>query len=113
MNSSGEPRVAPVDSVFFHGRFYISTGMRSFRVRRLPLRLVLSLTYFEGADPVILVHGGAIFVEKNHPNFGALASEWGEYGEIMPEPSKSVVFIRADPKTMLDYASYPERFPNR
>jgi len=111
VNSAGEPRVAPVDSAFFHGRFHISTDSRSFRAKNLRKRPDLSLTYFEGADPLIIVHGIAVFIETNQPEFGQLDSEWVKaYGKSTLELSDSVAFIRADPTTMLAYSFHPERF---
>ena len=105
--------MAPVDSVFFHGSFHVSSDSRSFRAKNLRRRPELSLTYFEGADPLIIVHGLAVFIETNQPEFGPLDSEWVKvYGKSTLELSDSVIFIRAEPRTMLAYSFHPERFPS-
>src|SRR5437660_2254141 len=51
VSSRGEPRVAPIDAAFFHGKFHLSTDVGSLRARHLSREPSLSLTYFEGADP--------------------------------------------------------------
>jgi hypothetical protein len=112
VNSKGEPRVAPVDSVLFHGRFFISTDLRSFRARHLHKNPYMSLTYFEGADPVIIANGKAGFVNKNDPEFASIDSEWVKtYGQSTLKLAESVTFIRLDMLTILAYAFHPERFP--
>ncbi len=111
VSSKGEPRVAPIDSVLFHGKFYLSTDLKSLRAQHLRKRPAVSLTYFESADPVIMVHGVATFIEKDHPSFAGLDSGWIKaYGKSILELSGTVVFIRVEPKTMLAYAFHPERF---
>ena len=112
VSSRGEPRVAPIDAAFYHGKFYLSTDLSSLRARHLSKAPSLSLTYFEGADPVVMVHGRAAFVHKNHQEFQALDSIWiKEYGKCTLELSDTVVFIRVDPVKMLAYAFHPGRFP--
>jgi uncharacterized pyridoxamine 5'-phosphate oxidase family protein len=112
VSSHGEPRVAPIDAAFFHGKFHLSTDLDSLRARHLRKRPALSLTYFEGADPVILAHGSATFVHQDRPEFAALDSIWRkEYGKSILELSDTVLFIRVDPSKMLAYSFHPERFP--
>jgi uncharacterized pyridoxamine 5'-phosphate oxidase family protein len=111
VTSKGEPRVAPIDAVFFHRRFYLSTDSKSLRARHLIKRPAVSVTYFEGADPVIIVHGKAMFIHKTDSEFGILDSEWIKaYGKSILELSQTVEFIRVDATTMLAYAFHPERF---
>jgi len=69
------------------------------------------VTYFESADPVIIVHGRATFMQESQPGFLILDSEWVKaYGTSILELSQTVGFIRVDPTTMLAYALHPERF---
>jgi uncharacterized pyridoxamine 5'-phosphate oxidase family protein len=113
VNSRGEPMVAPIDAVFLHGRFYLSTDSTSLRARHLAAWNALSVTYFENADPVIIVHGRGIFVKKSSADFHALDSEWMKaYGKSVLDISDSVVFIRVKPMTMIAYAFHPDRFPS-
>jgi hypothetical protein len=113
VSSRGEPRVAPMDAAFYHGRFHLSTDVGSLRARHLSRKPALSLAYFEGADPVILVHGIAASVQKNQPEFAALDSMWvKEYGKSVLELSDTVFFVRVAPVKMFAYSFHPERFPS-
>ena len=112
VTSSGEPRVAPVDFIFFHGMFHISTDMRSFRARHLQRRPSLSVSYFREADPMIVAHGVASFIRRGDRDFNALDSEWWKrYGRSVTDLSQSVAFVRLEPRTMLAYAFHPGLFP--
>lgn len=112
VTSSGEPRVAPIDAVLFHARFHLSTDERSLRARHLAKRPHVSLTYFEGADPVVIVHGKAVFVHPEDPSFADLDSEWVKaYGKSTRELSGTVEFIRVEPTAMFAFSFNPGRFP--
>ncbi len=114
VNSKGEPRVAPIDAVFFHGRFNLSTDLKSLRARHLLKRPSVSVTYFEEADPVVLVHGKAVFLRGEEPDFALLDSEWKRsYGRSVTELSDTVTFIRVEPSIMLAYSFRPQRFPEK
>ncbi len=111
VNSRREPRVAPIDAVFYHGRFHLSTERNSLRARHITTNPGVSLTYFEGADPVIIVHGRGSFVRRNHSDFNKLDSEWVKaYGTSTTALSRGVLFVRVEPETMFAYAFHPKRF---
>jgi uncharacterized pyridoxamine 5'-phosphate oxidase family protein len=111
VSSRGEPRVAPIDAAFFHGRFHLSTDVGSLRARHLRKQPALSLTYFEGADPVVLAHGTATFVRRDRPEFAALDAIWKkEYGRSILELSGTALFVRLDPAKMFAFSFHPERF---
>jgi hypothetical protein len=102
--------VAPIDCIFYHGRFYLSTESKSLRARHLAKKPGISLTYFEGADPVIIVHGEALFVRRGEPAFSQLDSEWVKaYGSSTAALSDKVLFIKVEPKIMHAFAFHPER----
>ncbi len=107
----GEPRVAPIDAVFYHGKFYLSTDATSLRARSLSKNPAISLTYFENSDPMIIVNGKAAFIRKDEPNFSALDAEWKKsYGTSILELGDTVLFIKVEPSGMLAYAMHPELF---
>lgn len=111
VNSRGEPRVAPIDAVFYHGKFCLSTDSRSLRARHLSKRPAVSVTYFEAADPAIIVHGRAGFIRREDENFGPLDSEWMKaYGRSTTSLSESVEFIRVKPQIMLACSFQPQRY---
>lgn len=112
VNSRGEPLVAPIDAALYRGKFHLSTDVDSVRASHLRRQPAMSLTYFRGADPVIIVHGRAVLVQKDRPEFSALDSIWAkEYGKSILELSDTVFFIRVDPEKMFAFAFHPERFP--
>ena len=111
VSSKGKPRVAPIDAVFYHGRFYLSTEKNSLRARHLSTKPEVSLTFFEGADPVVIVHGRASLIRRGSPIFRKLDSHWMKaYGTSTTTLSKDVLFVRVDPEIMFAYAFHTERF---
>lgn len=112
VNSRGEPSVAPIDAVLYHGRFYLSTdGKKSLRARHLLKNPALGLTYFEGADPVIIARGRAELIGLDQPEFTPLDREWVRaYGKSILELSDSVVFIRLQSTSLFAFSFHPERF---
>ncbi len=91
-------------------RFHLSTDAGSVRARHLVRGPVVSVTYFEGADPVIIVHGNASSVARDDPRFEALDAEWVEaYGRSITEISDGVSFIRVEPTKMFAHSLQPGR----
>ena len=54
-----EPRVAPVDGLFFRGRFWFGFPPGAVRIAHLRARPQVSVTYTRGEDVCVLVHGNA------------------------------------------------------
>jgi uncharacterized pyridoxamine 5'-phosphate oxidase family protein len=113
VTARGEPRVAPLDSLFLHGRFVVTTGGRSRRLGHLRARPAVSLTHVVGDDVAVVVNGRAVIVERADPEaaeldrvatsvYGSSPFGWGE----------GVVFIRVEPDAMFTYAMQPERVPD-
>jgi len=112
VTARGEPRVAPMASLFYRGRFHIPTLRAAARARHVRKRPAVSLTYGEGVDLAIIVHGRAQVVAPDHAEFsvleellreasGAVVSDWG------PGP----LYLRVEPAAMFSFARFPERFP--
>jgi hypothetical protein len=89
VTAKGEPRVAPIGSLFFRGCFYIPTVATAVRSKHVMRRPAVSLTHFVGDDLAIIVHGRATVVLPDDTEFGALEKlqrassgvsvrEWGE-----------------------------------
>ncbi len=111
VNSKREPSVAPIDAVFHHGKFYLSTDRKSLRAKHLSKNPALAVAYFEGADPVIIARGRAELIGPGQSEFAALDSEWVKaYGSSILGLSDSVVFIRLEPTSMFAFSFHPERF---
>ena len=64
VNSKSEPRVAPVDAVLIHGRFYLSTDQSAIRTKDVRRNPATSLAYFEDISFAVVVHGRARVLDK-------------------------------------------------
>jgi hypothetical protein len=60
VNARCEPRVAPVDGLFFHGHFWFGSSPDSFRVRHLRRRPACSGAHVRGESFAVIVHGRAV-----------------------------------------------------
>ena len=113
---SGAPRVAPVDGLFFHGKFWISTDRSTARAKDLLRRKELSLTYFEGEDLAIIVHGNAVIFEPGDPEFARIdhdAKPLAGMGAVEASAAfggSGALWIRVEPRAMFTFARYPEKF---
>jgi hypothetical protein len=109
--AKGEPRVAPIGSLFYRGRFHIPTVATAARTRMVTARPAVSLTHFVGDDLAVIVHGSATTIPVDHPDFapieemqraasGSSVRDWGEG-----------VYLRMEAETFVTFARYPDRFP--
>jgi uncharacterized pyridoxamine 5'-phosphate oxidase family protein len=113
VTAKGEPRVAPLDSLFVRGRFVVSTGGRSVRLGHLRQRPAVSLTHLLGDDIALVVNGRARIIERDDPEAEELDRiATGIYGSSPFSWGDGVVFIRVEPDVMFAYAFHPERFPD-
>ena len=60
VNPQGEPRVAPVDGLFFRGHFWFGSSPDSFRVRHLRARPACSAAHVRGESFAVVAHGHAV-----------------------------------------------------
>ena len=112
MTAKGEPRVAPIGSLFFRGRFYIPTVATAARTRMVAAHPAVSLTHYAGIDLAIIAHGSATTIPADHGDFtpleamqraasGSSVNDWGEG-----------VYLRVEAETLVTFARYPDQFPS-
>jgi uncharacterized pyridoxamine 5'-phosphate oxidase family protein len=112
VNERGEPRVAPLDGVFIHGRFTVSTGGKAARLRHLRVNPACSAAHMDGDVVGIVVHGRATIIGRDDDGAAELEAVWRElYGSSPFEWGDGVVFMRIEPSSMWAYAFHPENFP--
>lgn len=110
VTTKGEPRVAPIGALLFHGRFYIPTVATAVRNLHVIRRPAISFTCYQGNDLAIIVHGNANAIRSDVASFadleafqrectGSSVQEWGEG-----------VFLQIEPQMLYTFARYPERF---
>jgi uncharacterized pyridoxamine 5'-phosphate oxidase family protein len=112
VNSKGQPRVAPLDGVFIHGRFTVSTGGEAVRLEHLRANPACSAAHMDGDRVGIVVHGHATIIGRDHPEAGAIEPVWREIYESSPFSwGEGVVFMRIEPTSMWAYAFHADEFP--
>jgi Pyridoxamine 5'-phosphate oxidase len=118
VSSKAEPKVVPVDSIFFRGRFFIPTFTNSLRVRHLRRNHAISLAHYIGEDVAIIVHGHAGFVEPPEPFFTELDQVYASFNGqgaadwCRERPSwGNGIYIEVAADRLISYVSSPEDFP--
>jgi hypothetical protein len=110
VTAAGEPRVAPIDALFVRGRFHVPTVAESIRARHLAKRPAASLTYFEGIDLAVIVHGEATIVSEEQPEFEELDTVQLAVGNQSPRKwGGTGVYLRIEAQSMFTFARYPEQ----
>jgi hypothetical protein len=111
VTARGEPRVAPIDSLFIHGRFHVPTVAESVRARHLARRPGASVTYFEGIDLAVIAHGEARIVSEDQDEFEQLDEVQLAAGNQSPrEWTGTAVYLAIEAKSLFTFARYPERY---
>src|SRR5689334_5287922 len=71
VTARGEPRVAPVDGLFFRARWHFGSSERSARFRHIRARPAVSATHLRGEELAIVVHGRAVEIDPRAPEHAA------------------------------------------
>ena len=112
VNAKGEPRVAPLDGVFIHGRFTVSTGGRAARLAHLRANPACSAAHVNGDTVGIVVHGHAEIIGRESEGVEEIEPVWRDIYASSPfEWGEGVVFMRIRPTSMWAYAFHPRNFP--
>lgn len=74
VTAAAEPRVAPVDGLFYRGHFYFGTAHNAVRARHLRARPQVSAAHTRGEDLTIIVHGDAVDVDVSQPEHAGFRS---------------------------------------
>jgi nitroimidazol reductase NimA-like FMN-containing flavoprotein (pyridoxamine 5'-phosphate oxidase superfamily) len=105
--SDGRPRVAPVDGLFFRGRWYFSSSKSSLRYRNLLARPHVSAAHTRDEEMSVVVHGTAHLFSLDDPEHAAFKGYAHEvyvpmYGDawIRLAHSPANFFARIDPELM-------------
>lgn len=62
---AGQPRVGPVDGLFFRGHFHFGTSEEAVRIRNIRQNPAVSAAYTEGERFAVIVHGNAIELDRD------------------------------------------------
>jgi hypothetical protein len=91
------PRVAPVDGLFYRGRFWFGSASASVRFIHLRERPQVSASHTRGEALAILVHGAATLIEVGDPAHAGFADYYREiYGFGWDDWDIAVRFARIE-----------------
>ena len=109
VTASCEPRVSPVDGLFFRGHFYFGSGQESMRFRHIRKRPQVSACHTIGETFATIVHGRAAELDVRAPEHGAFFDyvhevypDWDEWYDGTTPP-----YARIEPGVMYAYAFEP------
>lgn len=111
VTAKGLPRVAPVGSLFFRGRFYIPTIATAARTRHVMKQPAISLTHFVGNDLAIIAHGRGSILSLEHEEFETLEALQRESSGQSVRTWGEGVYLRMEADVVYTFARYPERYP--
>ena len=105
VTSRGEPRVAPVDGLFFRGRFWFGSAEDSLRFRNIGANPAVSGAVTKGLETfLVLVHGRAVRTDPRGPEaggFGAYPREVYDFDWDAAHPDAPYAWI--DARTLLAF----------
>lgn len=108
VNAKSEPRVAPIGALFWRGRFYVPTLAEAARVKQLRRSRAVSVTYYQGVDIAVIVHGRAAFIEPPDEDFPALYELQQETsGQNVRGWGQNPLYIRIDPDVIHTFLRDP------
>ena len=111
VTSKGEPRVSPLDSLFIHGRFTLSTDETATKIKHVRRNPACSAVHVDGDRIAVAVNGVVEWIPRDHADHDEIHAAWVRQYESDPYGWGNVVFFRIQPSTMWAYAFHPEEFP--
>jgi hypothetical protein len=106
VTARGEPRVAPVDGLFYRGRFWFGSAESSARFRNIRANAAVSGAVTRGLETfLVLVHGHAVETDPRGPEargFARCPRELYEFDWDAVHPDAPYAWI--DPATMLAFS---------
>lgn len=108
----GQPRVSPLDTLFLHGRFTLSTATGATRIGHLRANAACSAVYMEADRIAVVANGTVEWITPEHIDHDEIHRAWLGAYESDPYTWGDIVLFRIAPISMWAYASHPEEFPS-
>jgi hypothetical protein len=101
----GEPRVAPVDGLFFRGRFWFGSAQSSARFRNIRANPAVSAAVTRGLETfLVIVHGRAVEIDPRGPEAGGFSEHARRvYDFDWDAAHPTAPYARIDARTMLAF----------
>ena len=105
VNRHGEPRVGPVDGLFYRGRFWFGSSPDAARFRHIRARPAVSATHLDCERFAVTVHGTAVTVDATEESMAGFRNLLVEvYGERWwREVGAPAQFAVIEPRRMYTY----------
>lgn len=99
-----EPRVSPVDGIFYRGAFYFGSSNESIRFKHIRARPHVSASHVVGETFAVIVHGRAVEIDVTGGFRDALIEVYPEWEQWYPQGAP---YARIDADRMFAYAFEP------
>lgn len=111
VSPKGQPRVSPLDSLFLHGRFTLSTDVKATRIAHLRANPACSAVYMEADRIAVVANGTVEWITREHIDHDEIHATWKKQYNSDPYTWGDAILIRIAPMSMWAYAFHPEEFP--
>jgi uncharacterized pyridoxamine 5'-phosphate oxidase family protein len=102
VTAAGEPRVAPVDGLFYRGKLWFGSAPDSQRFRNIRERPAVSATITHGEEFAVVIHGTAELIElSEHEGIREYVAE--VYGRDRLDFFTAHPYARIDAKHMFSF----------
>jgi uncharacterized pyridoxamine 5'-phosphate oxidase family protein len=106
VTASCEPRVAPVDGLFYRGRLWFGSSDTSMRFRHIRARPQVSAAVVHGEELAVIVHGHAEEVETSSHELSDFSDYLREvYGRDWDDWASESPYARIEPEKMFTFRS--------
>jgi uncharacterized pyridoxamine 5'-phosphate oxidase family protein len=104
VTAAGEPRVAPVDGLFYRGKLWFGSSPDSQRFRNIAERPSVSATITHGEEFAVVVHGTAHLIDLNDDENEGIREYVAEvYGRDRLDFFTGHPYARIEPKHMFSF----------
>ncbi|WP_158888221.1 pyridoxamine 5'-phosphate oxidase family protein [Amycolatopsis anabasis] len=110
VSARNEPRVTPVDAVFYDAAFHVPTVSGAARLKHIARQPAVSLTHWVVDDIAIIVHGTASALDIDHADSGELDRLYPARWWTEVRARGGGVFLRVTADRMFAWAQDPAKY---
>lgn len=104
VTARGEPRVAPVDGLFYRGWLHVGTAPGAMRARHLRARPQCSASIAHGEEFAVVLHGRAAELDLDAPEHEGLRGYYTEvYGDGWEAFRQGNPYWRVEPERLFSF----------